>query len=169
MSRVGDLDEGHVRSRREQFALGRCEADVVLLTEDDPRPDARVAETLRERAVAIEIRKVGAGLSAEEARIVFFNSFNRNSRRAGGKLLPKAGPINFIMSAYGRCPKTRLRRSSARGKIDSSLREKLGESSTTGPENSPADTISRATFAPKLCPTTTSHERSAARWDAELE
>ena len=61
----------------------------------------------------------------------------------------------------------RLRRSSARGKIDSSLREKLGESRTTGPENSPADTISRATFAPRLCPTTTSHERSAARRDAE--
>ena len=55
------------------------------------------------------------------------------------------------------------------GKIDSSLREKLGESRTTGPENSPADTISAATFAPRLWPTTASHDRSAARRDAELE
>jgi hypothetical protein len=49
------------------------------------------------------------------------------------------------------------------------LREKLGESSTTGPENSLADTISMATFAPRLWPTTTSHERSAASPEASFE
>jgi hypothetical protein len=30
------------------------------------------------------------------------------------------------------------------------LRDKLGESRTTGPENPPAETISTATFAPRL-------------------
>ena len=43
VSAVGDLDEGHVRSGREQFSLGGCEADVVLLAEDDPCLDIRVA------------------------------------------------------------------------------------------------------------------------------
>ena len=40
MAGVGDLDEGHVRSRREQLSLRGCDPDVILLAEDDPGSDA---------------------------------------------------------------------------------------------------------------------------------
>jgi len=40
--------------------------------------------------------------------------------------------------------------------LNSSSREKDGDSRTTGPVNSPAAAISMATFAPRLWPTTMS-------------
>ena len=46
--------------------------------------------------------------------------------------------------------------------IASSARENDGASSTKGPLNPPDAAISRATLAPKLCPTMTSTPSSAA-------
>ncbi len=47
--------------------------------------------------------------------------------------------------------------------VDSSGRENVGESSTTGPEKCPPATISRAMLAPMLWPTTVVQPCSAAK------
>jgi hypothetical protein len=56
-----------------------------------------------------------------------------------------------------------LERSRERMNIDSSSREKQGESSSSGPPNRPEAAISIATLAPRLCPTTAVQPSRAAR------
>jgi len=70
VSRVGDLDEGHVGSSREHLPLVGRDADVVVFALYEPGPGSRVAESLGERAMSVEVGEVQTGLSAQKARVV---------------------------------------------------------------------------------------------------
>jgi hypothetical protein len=95
---VSAIDEGHVRSCGEHLPLVGRDGDVVVFAEYDPGPGSRVAESLGERAMSVEVGEVQTGLRAQKARSLFLSSFDRNSRRAGGKLLFIAGPMIFSVS-----------------------------------------------------------------------
>jgi hypothetical protein len=93
--------------------------------------------------MAIEVFEINAGLSAEEPGVVLLHSAIKTSRRGAGRRLFIAGPMIFNTRACGTCPNTLESRSSARGNLDSSQRERLGASKITGPENSPPRHLER--------------------------
>jgi hypothetical protein len=67
---VSAIDEGHVRSCGEHLPLVGRDGDVVVFAEYDPGPGSRVAESLGERAMSVEVGEVQTGLSAQKARVV---------------------------------------------------------------------------------------------------
>ena len=102
------------------------------------------------------------GLPAEEARVVLLQ-LGDQCFAAGRRQAAFHGRADDLQhQRIGQVPEHTAKAIEARGNLDSSLREKLGERSTSGPENSPADAISTATLAPRLWPTTASQPRSAA-------
>ena len=70
VARARDDDQLQVLTRLEDLALIGGEPDVVVLSEDNASRQMRVAQCLRQRAVAIEVREIRPRLAPDVARLV---------------------------------------------------------------------------------------------------
>ena len=98
MSRVGDPDDAHLRTRLEHVSLLVGDSDVVPLAVHDPRRHARIGKSRGERAVAVEVLEIQMGLSADEVRVVLLQLGDQCFAAGGGKPLFMAGPMIFSIS-----------------------------------------------------------------------
>lgn len=133
MCPAGDhFEQRHARAAPEHVALVGGEADVAVITERDPGRYAGVAQPLGQRLLTIQVGEVGADQASHDAGVVLAPI--SSARRASGTLRPLiAGPISLSIAPVRQRAEDLGEAVQDRRNIDSSRREKLGESSTKGP------------------------------------